>query len=140
MKRNPRNILHSIIASIAIIGSLFVIIIPNVSLQWGVVVLFILVIILALPSKKFLKSCPSCGAFSRQIYKKLPVEVELSSEVIEDRGETKTIQGWRGTSVTVIKCGHCSRERVETLSEFISRKEAPNLQNAEFILKNKLNN
>lgn len=138
MSRNPRNLLHSIIASIAIIGSLFVIVIPDVSLQWGVVILLILVIILALPGKKFLKSCPSCGAFSRQSYKKNPIEIKLSSEAVTGDGEAKTVQGWRGTRVTVIKCGHCSRERVESLSEFISRKEAPSIKNAEVILKDKL--
>lgn len=139
VSRNPREILHGIIAAIAIIGGLLVIVIPNVSLQWGVFLLFILVILLSIPSKKLLKSCPSCGSFKKQRYELLPLKITPYSKPIPNSLEGLSEQGWKGTLETVITCENCSRERVDKLTEFVPRRQAPSLVDAENVLKQKFN-
>lgn len=139
MKRNHRQILHATIVSIAILGSLLVMITPNMSLQWGVVVLLVLVLWLAIPTKKILKSCPSCGSFKKQTHETLPLQVVPYSEVRQENGAMETIQGWKGTSTTITRCTNCSMEQVKTVTEFIKRKQAPSLAAAQVLIKEKLN-
>ena len=145
MKRNPRELLHAIIAAVAVIGGLLVIVIPNISLQWGVFVLFLLVIALSTPSKKILKSCPSCGSFKKQKHQLMPLDITPYSKPLNGtttltKGESETFeQGWKGVLETVITCENFSRERVSKLTEFVPRKQAPSLADAEMILKQKFN-
>lgn len=139
MKRNHRQVLHAIIASMAIVASLLVILMPNMSLQWGIVVLFLLVLWLAIPSKRILKSCPSCGSFKKQTYRTLPLVVVPYSEVIQTNEVTETTQGWKGTLTTITRCANCSMERVNTVTEFVKRKQAPSLDAAQALIEEKLN-
>ena len=138
MKRNHRQLLHALLVSIAIMASLLVIVIPRMPLQWGLIVLLLIVLWIAVPSKKILRACPSCGSLKKQTLKTLPLHVVPYSKVNQESNEMATVQGWKGTLTTITKCENCAMERVNTVTEFIERKQAPSLESAKILITEKL--